>query len=170
MEDIGEFLYELQRSQTDLEVHVKTELRSSERRMDETVMLASSHVAEVQDRCAKLTARVQDGEDAQRKRHFDLREEVLSRQKEVADAWASERFELDRRIVLAEKAVTDMVCSFDASRSAIDSALLNSEDFRRMQSAAVKVEGMQVEVLALRADMKLQVVRTNTVHMHRTLY
>jgi hypothetical protein len=157
LEDIGEFLYELQKSQTDLEVQVKTELRSSERRMDETVMLASSHVAEVQDRCAKLASRVQDSEDSQRKRHFDLREEVLMRQKEVADVWSSERFELDRRIVIAEKAVTDMVRSFDESRTALETALYASDEFRRMQVAAVKLEGLQVDMLALRADVKSQV-------------
>lgn len=48
---------------------------------------------------------VRNYEDAQRKRHFELREELLSNQKEVSDSWAGERFELDRRMLLVEKMV-----------------------------------------------------------------
>ena len=75
----------------------------------------------------------------------------------MSDQWAADRFELDRRILLAEQMVSGALDHVQTSRDAVESYFASSNEVKRFNTAAIKVEGLQTEMLSMRADVRSQV-------------
>ncbi len=83
LDDVTEAVISLKEAQTALDTSMKVDIRNIDRKMDDAISIASSHVNAVQERSMAIDVAIRNYEDNQRKRHFELREELLAQQKEV---------------------------------------------------------------------------------------
>ena len=79
-----------------------------------------------------------------------MRDELLDRVVELSQSLTAERVELEKRMILTEKMVENVIERVDMSRSVFDGLFASSPDVRRFQASTVKLEGLLVEFTSLR--------------------
>ena len=154
VDDLSAALISLQESQGCSEKAALVEVRNLERRIEECVSMSNAYMTTVQSKASDMDTSNKNSENEQRKRHEDLRAELLGRLVEVSQAATDERVEIDRRIGLAEKLVSNIAERVDMSKNIFEGLLSTSPEIKRFQTTSVKLEGLLVEFSALRGDLR----------------
>ena len=150
IEELSSVLISLQESAESRDKSFGIEIRALERRLEECVTVSAAYVSTIQNRNVELERSMQDREETMRLRHKDLEEQMMKGLRENNEIASSERAELNRRMIITEKLVENVVERVDMSKNVFEGLFSSSPEVKRFQSAAVKLEGLLVEFTSLR--------------------
>jgi hypothetical protein len=163
LDDISQAIIMLQENADGTEKNLRVDFRGLERRVEEAIAISTATVSTIQDRASYLDKHLAGVETSQRENHKEFRNEISDKLKAFNDQLTAERFELERRMLITEKTTESVLTQVALSKDMIEGFFATSPEVKRFETAAIKVEGIQVELKSLRSDIKEAVVSSSRV-------
>ena len=154
LDDLNCAIISLQETSETDEKNMRLELRSMERKVEESITIASSTLASVNSRCAVVEESTRNAELRIASSQSEIQLEFLNRLRDACESWANDRGALDRRILITERISEDIVERMKLTGNIIDSYFQTSPVMKKLEASANQYEIMQVEVSCLKQESR----------------
>jgi len=154
LDDLSCAIISLQETSETDEKNMRLELRSMERKVEESITIASSTLASVNSRCAVVEESTRNAELRIASSQSEIQLEFLNRLRDACESWANDRGALDRRILITERISEDIVERMKLTGNIIDSYFQTSPVMKKLEASANQYEIMQVEVSCLKQESR----------------
>ena len=144
VDDLSAALIAMQDQASDRDRDTRVELRAMERKVDESVEIATRSVLTASERCAGLEGRLRDAALDHRDVLDRMRTELGERLNEGIDKVSAELLGQERRVTVMEKISEDVLARLQLSASAMDAYFASSPDVRRFHESATRLDRMEV--------------------------
>ena len=139
----------------------KAELRIQERKVEEAITISKTSVNTIQDRAKNLEDRMHELMKDRLNWRDELRNELNERVNAHKDEFGADWNKVDTRILMLEKITESLNEKMSVSKDLVEAYFLGSPEIKALQSTAIKVDGINAEVKALRVETKESIGLTN---------
>lgn len=154
IDDLSCAIISLQESGDSNEKNIRVEIRSMERKVEESIAIASSTLSSVNARCAIVEESTRNAELRIASSQSEIQLEFLNRLRDACESWANDRGALDRRILITERISEDIVERMKLTGNIIDSYFQTSPVMKKLEASANQYEVMQLEVSCLKQESR----------------
>jgi hypothetical protein len=151
---MSEVLINLQENSTMSKSNYDVEIRALERRLEENVHISNSYYTSLNNKYTEVQESIKYIDDKQYKRINDVTTALYEKMAEYSNNANTDRVNIEKRIVLLEKAMDSIMERIDLSKSALEGLLLTSPEIKSLQNTAIKFEGLSVEFTSLRKSVR----------------
>ncbi len=139
----------------------KAELRNQERKVEEAITISKNSVQTIQDRAKNLEDRLHDVMKSSQEWREDFKNEMNERVNLHKDDSATDWQKVDTRLLMLEKITESMNEKMSVSKDLVQAYFLGAPEIKALQNTAIKVDGINAEVKALRVETKEAIGLTN---------
>ena len=154
IDDLSCAIISLQENGDSTDKNMRVELRSMERKVEESISIASSTLASVNSRCAVVEESTRNAELRIASTQSEIQLEFLNRLRDACESWANDRGALDRRILITERISEDIVERMKLTGNIIDSYFQTSPVMKKLEASANQYEVMQLEFSCFKQESR----------------
>eukprot|EP01038_Epipyxis_sp_PR26KG_P004463 gene4463-6311_t len=154
IQQISDELYRIKDSLSLEQTNLAASLNNLDRRVEEFAIISNNTANQVISRSARLEDIVRDADIGLRNHTSNIKEELQSQIQSLSKEWESERVSLDRRLLINERISEDCVERLKLSQTMIDTHLIASPEFKKIQIMANDMQAVVVGQESLRAECR----------------